>query len=661
MFLALAGACCALVLVLAVPARAGAEPGLVGTTAGPVQGVRDGARWRFLGIPYAAPPLGERRWRRPAPPTPWSAPFAADAYGPACPQPAFVEYCGSGGPVIGDEDCLTLNVWTPALDDHPRPVLVYIHGGAFTSGCARLRGDGGLAAADVVLVSIEYRLHALGFFAVDELVDEDPDGAAGNYGLLDQLLALRWVQDNIAAFGGDRADVTVFGESAGGVSICALLASPLSSGLFQRAIIESGQCDSALPLRATPGGLAAARTAVGRGDAVADALGCRGPDRLACLRQAPASDLILTPLPDGGRALDRVFGVLPFPAIDGYVIAEQPLVELRAGGAGGRAVVVGSNADELSVFIDPSRVPTEAAYQAEVRAALGDDLADALLPLYPVADFASPLNAFDTLVTDVFFACHAQAIADAATAGGSAAYLYQFTRVADGPVCAAIGAYHTMELLYLFDALETLAQPPLSCAPNAADVDLAARLQHAWTSFAASGTPQTEPMWPRFDPAGAAFLDFRAPPAVGDALRGGRCAALLDVLRTLDPDEDGVLGGADNCPQVANSSQTDSDGDGVGDACQPTPTATATATPTFSPPPTSTAPAPTATAPPECAADCAGDHVVTIDDLIAAVAIALGSQPSTRCAAADIDGSGTVTIDELVRAVRSALTGCASA
>jgi para-nitrobenzyl esterase len=672
------------VFVLAAPVYGGTEAGLVETTTGPVQGVRAGERWRFLGIPYAAAPVGERRWRRPEPAPTWSTPLLADAYGPACPQPAFVASCGTGGLVIGDEDCLTLNVWTPSLDGGPRSVMVYIHGGAFTSGCARLPAEGGLAASDVVLVSIEYRLHALGFFAIDELIGEDADASAGNYGLLDQLFALRWVQDNIAGFGGDPANVTIFGESAGGASVCALLASPLSAGLFRRGIVESGLCNAALPLQTTPGALPPARTAVGRGDAVAEAVDCRGPERLACLRQTSAVDLVLAPLPDGDRILDGLLDtVLPFPAIDGYVLNEQPLLELRAGIAAGQPVVTGSNDDELTVFVSPSQVPTEQAYTERVRAALGDELADAILPLYPVGDFGSPVDAYHHLATDMLFACPAQEIADAVTAGGSEAYLYQFTRVPDGPVCAAIGAYHTLELLYLFDALAVLTMPPLSCTPTAADSGLAAMLQQAWTSFATAGVPETTPAWPLFDPDQVDFFNLRVPFSVDAPLRAGRCAALLSVLRDFDPDGDDVLGDDDNCPQVANSAQQDANLDGVGDACEPTPTASATpvATDTATPVATDTptpAASDTATAvatatetgtvvatptvpPAECAADCAGNQVVTIDDLVAAVGIALGTLPHSRCASADIDRNGTVSIDELIRAVRAALTGCPAA
>lgn len=210
---------------------------------GPINGVQEGGVWVYKGIPYAAPPVGELRWKEPQPAEPWKEVRPCTEFGPACPQPSSDDQGGFMAVGETSEDCLYLNVWSPAETPGERlPVMVWIHGGAFRTGAgSQAVYDGvNLAEKDVVVVTINYRLGPLGFFAHPLLTEESPNGSSGNYGLLDQVAALEWVERNIASFGGDPDNVTVFGESAGAMSICDLMASPLAEGLFDRAIVQSG-------------------------------------------------------------------------------------------------------------------------------------------------------------------------------------------------------------------------------------------------------------------------------------------------------------------------------------------------------------------------------------------------------------------------------------
>ncbi len=276
--------------VLAAPTEGGGAPVLRITT-GRVGGkVEDGVA-AYLGIPYAAPPVGELRWKPPAPPAPWDGVREATQYGPSCPQPPGA-LGGDVGPM--DEDCLRLNVWTAArAGDPPRPVMVWIHGGGLRQGSGSMRTYDGasLARAGVVLVSINYRLGVLGFLAHPALTAESPHHTSGDYGLMDQIAALHWVHDNIRAFGGDPGNVTIFGESAGAVSVCDLMCSPLAKGLFERAIAESGSAPDRVRYRDKD--LPGLPSAESDGVALARRLGIPdGPGALAALRATPWQKLL---------------------------------------------------------------------------------------------------------------------------------------------------------------------------------------------------------------------------------------------------------------------------------------------------------------------------------------------------------------------------------
>jgi para-nitrobenzyl esterase len=374
-----------LALILALTLGVGsvvARPApVVEAPAGAARGEAAGEVNVFRGLPYAAPPVGVRRWRPPAPLKPWAGLREAKAFGPACLQPRMPP----GGIYASElpqlsEDCLTLNVWAPATAK-AAPVMVWIHGGSLTTGSSRESMYDGLALArrGVVVVSINYRLGVLGWLAHPELSAESPDGVSGNYGLLDQIAALTWVRRNIAAFGGDPGQVTVAGESAGGLSILYLMASPLARGLFDKAILQSAYMISTPELKASRFG---ERPAEAAGAQLAQRLGA---DNLEALRALDAAELV-------DRA--RKAGFAPFGAVDGKVLPRQIVEVFDRGEQVPAAVLAGSNAGEIRSlrFLAAPRPASAAAYEQAIRARY-DDLADAFLRLYPAAELSESLLA----------------------------------------------------------------------------------------------------------------------------------------------------------------------------------------------------------------------------------------------------------------------------
>ena len=483
------------------------------TEAGTVMGTEEGTLHVFRGIPYAAPPVGELRFKRPEPHPGWEGHLDASAFGPICPQRAMM-----GTDVVGEEDCLTLNVWTHA-DRAPRPVMVFIHGGASIQGAGSLAlYDGSRLAenGDVVVVTLNYRLGTLGYLATEALVAEDADGSAGNWGILDQQTALGWVRRNIAAFGGDPANVTVFGESAGALSICVHLGSPLADGLFDRAIMESGGGCFGYPALRTA---APNRTpAIEMGELLTAAAGCDGAtDRLACMREKTPEELVnaMYSVPTMGLGLPDIG-----PNVDGVVLTEQPYALFERGEARDVPIVIGSNADEATIFTAAIAVPDEATYEMLVRAQAGV-LADDILAIYPASDFATPKEAFNALYSDLGFICPALAFAEVSAGGTAPTFTYHFTKTLEG-LGATLGAFHALELFYVFGNFETLAR----YTPVAVDFTVSENVQGAWTTFATSGTPVTEPAWPAFDAASPGILVIDEPMTVATEIREGRCAEL---------------------------------------------------------------------------------------------------------------------------------------
>jgi len=458
--------------IAAIPVEIEIDSGtLAGTTgAGPEIRV-------FKGIPFAAPPVGDNRWRAPQPVAAWSGVRAASDFSPRCTQG------GPGGqsaapPPPTSEDCLYLNVWTAAeTANDRRPVMVWIYGGGFFGGAgseARYGGDG-LAKKGAVVVTLNYRLGSLGFFAHPALSAESKRKISGNYGMQDALAALQWVQRNIAAFGGDPNNVTVFGESAGANMAATLIGSPLAKGLFHRAIAQSGGW---MGMGMAPMGTLARAEEVGA-KAIADA----GIASIADLRAKPAQE-VFTSIRGGGLV------------VDGYFIPEDLSLTFANGRQNAVDLLVGSNQDEGTFFQRPGLTAEQFTTQAKQRFGV---LADAFLKLYPAADETQAAQSYLASFSDEA-AWHMRKFAELQAKRGNSAFVYYFTRVPPTPPDrSSRGATHVAEIPYMFDNLA--AGPPWT------DVDrqLATTMSSYWANFARKGDPNGPglPPWPAYRNAAA--------------------------------------------------------------------------------------------------------------------------------------------------------------
>ncbi len=481
------------------------DPVNVETNAGPVRGVlHEGeaateSLVSFLAVPYAAPPLGDRRWQSPAPPEPWTEPYLADAPGLACPQNEGITNTFLVTPE-STEDCLTLDVVAPA-DAENLPVMVWIHGGGFTSGSAHqpLFEGSNLARRGVVTVAINYRLGPLGFLVTDQLTTGD--GPVGNWGIQDQVLALQWVRDNIAGFGGDPANVTIFGESAGGFSVCTHLALSASAGLFHQAIIQSGAgCDGAVTMQ----------EATGDGTAFVNNTPCAdSEDQLGCLRALPVDALL-------EAAVDFDVSSL---VLDGFWFTESAMTQAVAGTLRSVPIITGSNLDESTLFTLGDEEPTDEALPDLIAEQLPDsaDLGT-ILSLY--ANQPTNLVAWQTFLTDLTFACPAKRFADAASAAAPI-WLYQLThRSVDEPF--GLGATHGAELIYLFGNPSGVLG--LAEEFNDDDAALSEAIMTSWVAFATNGDPGED--WPAHSPFSPTIRQLEPEPQLVDSLRQGRCTDL---------------------------------------------------------------------------------------------------------------------------------------
>ncbi|MGI5940010.1 MAG: carboxylesterase/lipase family protein [Thermoleophilia bacterium] len=512
-----------MVLVLALLAAGvvgcgGNEQGLdrVQVASGPITGVHEGKIWSFKGIPYAAPPVGDLRWRAPQPVEPWTDDRACTAFGPACPQPdqAGVDYLAVGPT---SEDCLYLNVWSPAKASTERlPVMVWIHGGSFETGAGSMAVYDAttLAGRGVVVVTINYRLGPLGFLAHPALSAEPAQGGSGNYGLLDQIAALHWVQKNIAAFGGDPQKVTVFGESAGAISILDLLVSPLADGLFQRAIVQSGiLIDQGFGV-STNGTLKEAEVA---GEALAGRLGVAGAGDVAAALRSKTPEELLTAVLPATNVLEQ--GLHWKPVADGYVLPDLPTILWAEGRYQKVDLLIGSNRDEGNIFLQGlTGDPT--AYKGQMKKVFGAHVQEALT-MYPVDGAQDISGAFSRMLTEVGFASSARFAARAMSAAEPATnaqppgvFLYQFSRV---PFNNPLGAFHGVEIPYVFGNTELFAKMGTI---EQTDRDLSAAMMDYWTRFAATGDPNGEGAvsWPRYDAQSDRHLEFGDSITVGSGL-----------------------------------------------------------------------------------------------------------------------------------------------
>ncbi|MBA9002979.1 carboxylesterase/lipase family protein [Thermomonospora cellulosilytica] len=462
----------------AVPATADEGP-TVTTRYGQVQGKAGETANSYLGVPYAAPPVGSLRWKPPSPPARWSGVRDATRPGNPCMQrPSPTPWGNLAGPGTPSEDCLYLNVYTPAQRSlHKRPVMVWIHGGGFTIGSGTFYDGGSLASkGDVVVVNFNYRLGAFGYFAHPDLAGESSHGLSGNYGLLDQQAALRWVQENIAAFGGDPDNVTIFGESAGGGSVCHNLVSPRALGLFDRAIAQSG-CGFTLPTQAEQ---------QRSGTAWANSLGCAD---VACLRGRSAEELLTASASPAARWT---------PIVDGKVIPLQVTDALESGRFHRVPFMQGTTADEgrltvASTYDLAGRRLTAEGYPAAVRAIYGERT-DEILARYPLSDYGTPAEALGAIFTDSQFSCLQSRTASLA-AGHTRSYQYEFADrnamdYLNMPISFPLGAPHGSEIRYVFGNVSgTPAQNALSD-----------QMLGYWTNFARTGVPYAAnaPRWNLF-------------------------------------------------------------------------------------------------------------------------------------------------------------------
>jgi para-nitrobenzyl esterase len=490
------------------PAAAGAQGTpqikVVVADGGPVKGMITDYGRAFLGIPYAAPPVGELRWKAPQPVQPWGALLDATQLESSCPQNP-----GPFGLASTDEDCLYLNIYTPPVStpvpEQSLPVMVWLHPGAFQVGDSGAQIPSELVGRGVVVVTLNYRLGVLGWLAHGALTAESPDATSGNYGLQDQQAALQWVQNNIAAFGGDPSNVTIFGESAGGVSVHAHMVSEQSAGLFHRGIVQSGAYTLAFSTLAD---------AEAQGAAFASQVGCATGD-LACLRAVPVSAVLAAqnPLPSAY-----------VPRVDGFVLERNAIQAFSTGQFNHVPVIEGSTHDEFSLFVattfffrNPPLPPLTYPQKIAVLLGLPQVLGPVIAAQYPLASYGnSEFAALTAIGTDAAFACNSL-LAMSLLAPQVAVYGYEFDDP-DAPMGALpqvpgfdYGAYHGSELQYLFDVRRTVPAPDL----DANQEQLSDAMQSYWTEFAATGDPNSAgtPTWQQFRPTAGLFnLQLLTPP-----------------------------------------------------------------------------------------------------------------------------------------------------
>jgi len=459
----------------------------------------------YRGIPYAAPPVGDLRWKAPQPAASWKGVRQATEFGNGCIQPPFdgkaCETClpiyKGMAPSAHSEDCLYLNIWTPANSAGDKlPVMFWIHGGAFILGGGSVAGYDGenLARKGVVLVTINYRLGVLGFFALPDLTAESPHHASGNYGLMDMITALQWVKKNIAAFGGNPKNVTIFGQSAGSWAVNLLTASPLARGLFQRAIGESGAYFVNLDF--SP--MTTRADAEQAGEKLASGMGATR-DVLKTLRAKPADEVLKSTASSYDASA----------IVDGWVLPQDVETIYAQGMQNDVPTIVGNTADELTTWIPP--VKSAALFVAGARQRYGD-MAGQLLKVYPADTDAQAIEAAYASVRDQVFGWNMRYWARLQTkTGHRPAYRYIFSHRPPGPEGERLGAFHALELEYVFGNFTLFSFPW-----DDTDRKLSETIISYWTNFAKTGDPNGAglPRWPAYNPTDDNVLDLGDPVSV---------------------------------------------------------------------------------------------------------------------------------------------------
>ena len=487
---------------------------------GKLEGDDQGGLFVFKGVPFAAPPVGARRWLAPEKPESWTGLRDARRFGAVSHQNQVMLSALSAMVVDGEqsEDCLYLNVWTPALDGKRRPVMVWIHGGAFTIGSgSQPLYDGSVLArrGDVVVVTINYRLGPLGFLRLAD-VTNGKIPATGNEGMLDQVAALRWVRDNIAEFGGDPGNVTIFGESAGGMSVGTILAMPSARGLFHKAIPQSGASHTGASVAR------ANRTA----ERVLSKLGVH-PGDAGAIRALTPEQLLTGTLLDDGRTPDPELGMAYQPVVDGTHVPRAAIEMVGDGTASGVAVMVGSTLEEWKLFslMDPSLHKLDrAGLGARVSRRLTAAAADALIDTYEKARAArgesvTPAELFTAIETDRTFRMPGVRLAQVQRRHDSRVYSYLFTWPSPA-MGGVLGSCHALELGFVFGTNSLPGMTMFAGAGPAAE-KLAAQMQDAWLAFARSGDPSCESAgtWEGYTEARRPTMVFGANTKLEDAPR----------------------------------------------------------------------------------------------------------------------------------------------
>ncbi len=482
----------------------------------------------YKGIPYAAPPVGELRWKPPQAVKPWGGVRDCFEFGAACPQNVpillrAIQAMSLGAPV--SEDCLFINVWTPASRDGDKlPVLYWIHGGGFVMGAASqpIYDGAELARLGCVVVSVNYRLGAFGFLAHPSLSAESPDHISGNYGLLDQIEGLRWVHRNIAAFGGDPDRVTIFGESAGGISVLCLMVALQARGLFHAAIAQSATALDLMPLRSEKqqGG----ETAEGAGQRLMTACGLGQSPDAGQMRQIDYRQVVKsTPVELSAALRLKPLSLVVGPCVDGNVIPDAPPSVFRAGHEHRVPLMIGCTHDEMSLFLLAAQMPAdEAAYRKLLKDDFGDS-ADALFGAYP-AHGTTIRPAIVQLTTDLAFTRDARFIARAHAAAGNKSFRYLFSRGTGWGFLRALGAHHGADVAYVF-------QRPLG--DNETDRRISRAMGQYWVHFAAAADPNAVGLanWPAYRPDEEAMVEFGQDVSVVRGYRNEPLDLLEKVLR----------------------------------------------------------------------------------------------------------------------------------
>jgi len=499
----------ALVSAASLSIAAADAPPMVGAPAGTVAGTTDGAIRVFKGIPYAQPPVAALRWRAPQPLPRWNGTRDAKDFGPACVQvqaPKPVSVYSPSAPLPTSEDCLTLNIWAPANAKNA-PVFVWIHGGALSGGSSResLYDGKKLAERGIIVVSVNYRLGVLGWLAHPALSAESPAHVSGNYGLLDQIAALTWVKRNIAAFGGDTGNVTIAGESAGGLSVMYLMASPYARGLFSKAIAESAYMVSMPELKRA------------RGDQIAaEATGTL----LAGGLQAPDIATLRAMKPDELSMAATKLGYAPWVTVDGKLVPEQLVATFDQGKQAPVPLLAGFNSGEIRslMMLAPKAPASAATYEATIREKYGD-LADEFLRLYPASDMKESILA---ATRDALYGWTAQRLVTKQAALGQPSFLYLWDHGYPAQDQAGLHGFHASELPYVFDNIDRTGPLWPTIPATAGEAALADAMADYWASFARTGRPQAAnaPAWPAFGAGNDYMLFGDAPKPSANLLPG---------------------------------------------------------------------------------------------------------------------------------------------